>query len=151
MSKLNKDVAAGLLFLAIGLLFLSSGWTLPFGTWRKIGPGGFPAIIAGLLALFGLGIALKGLIWKSERLDLFSRPRALAAVLAALVVFGLLLQGAGLVVATLVSTLVAACAVRPLRLLPMALYGLLMGVGCSLLFVKALGMQAPVFGPWFSF
>ncbi|MEW6256257.1 MAG: tripartite tricarboxylate transporter TctB family protein [Pseudomonadota bacterium] len=151
MSKINKDVAAGLLFLAIGLLFLTSGWMLPFGTWRKIGPGGFPTMVAGLLALFGLGIAVKGLIRRSERLDLLSHPRALLAVLGALVVFGLLLQGVGLVAATLASTLVAACAVRPLRLVPMAIYGVLVGSGCSLLFVKALGMQAPVVGPWFGF
>lgn len=149
MSKLNKDLVAGLLFLAIGLVFLGSGWTLPFGTWRKIGPGGFPTMVAGLLVLFGIGITLKGLVWTSERLERVQSPRALLAVLGALVVYGLLLQGAGLVVATLASTLVAACAVRPLRLLPMALYGVLMGVGCSLLFVKALGMQAPVIGPWF--
>ncbi|OYX89763.1 MAG: hypothetical protein B7X99_02125 [Rhizobiales bacterium 17-65-6] len=151
MSRLNKDVLAGGLFLALGLLFLASGWSLPFGSWRRIGPGGFPAMVAGLLALVGLFILAKGLVKRSERMALFANPRPMLSVLAALVVFGLLLQGAGLVVAIIVSTLVAACASRPPRFGRMAVYGTLMGAACSLLFIKALGMQAPVIGPWFGF
>lgn len=151
MSRLNKDVLAGGLFLALALLFLASGWSLPFGSWRRIGPGGFPAMVAGLLAFVGLFILAKGLVNRSERLTLFANPRTLLSVLGALVVFGVLLHGAGLVVAILASTLVAACATRPPRLGRMAIYGTVMGAACSLLFIKALGMQAPIIGPWFGF
>lgn len=151
MSRINKDTFAGALFLAIALLFLASGWDLPFGSFRRIGPGGFPAMVAGLLAVMGLFILLKGLAVPAERMRLISGPRTLLAVLAALVVFGLLLQGAGLVAAIIASVLVAACAVRPLRLGRMAIYGTVMGIACSLLFITALGMQAPIIGPWFGF
>lgn len=151
MSRINRDMFAGALFLAIALVFLASGWTLPFGTMRRIGPGGFPAMVAGLLALMGLVLLIKGLAVPAKRMRLFTGPRTLLAVLAALVVFGLLLQGAGLVVAIVASVLVAACAVRPLRLGRMALYGTVMGIACSLLFISALGMQAPIIGPWFGF
>lgn len=151
MSRINRDMFAGALFLAIALLFLASGWTLPFGSLRRIGPGGFPTMVASLLALMGLFILIKGLTAPAERMRLITGPRTLLAVLAALVVFGLLLHGAGLVAAIIASVLVAACAVRPLRLGRMTVYGAVLGIACSLLFIKALGMQAPLVGPWFGF
>lgn len=151
MSRLNKDVVTGALFLAIALVFLTHAYGLPFGTWRRVGPGVFPTLVAALLALLGLGITLRGVIAGGPRARLFSHPQGLLAVLASIVVFGFTVRGAGLLPATALSTVAAACAMHPVRLGRMALYGVAAGAVCSGLFIKLLGMPVPVIGPWFGF
>jgi len=151
MSRLNKDVLAGTLFVLIGLFFLIQGLGLSFGTWRRVGPGAFPSLIAALMILTGLGIAVKGLIHRSERLHLFTEPRGLIAVLTALIVFGLTIRGAGFVPAVLLATLASAFAMRPVRLGAMAAYGIGAGIVGAGIFVGLLGMPVPVIGPWFGF
>lgn len=151
MSRLNKDVLAGTLFVLLGLFFLVQSYHLSFGTWRRVGPGAFPAIVAALMLLTGLGITLKGLLRRSERIHLFAEPRGLVAVLAALVIFGLTIRGAGFVPAVLLSTLASAFAMRPVRLVSMAIYGILAGIIGSVIFIVLLGMPVPIIGPWFGF
>lgn len=150
-SRFNREVLAGVLFLAIGLFFMLNGLGLSFGTMRKIGPGAFPAMVAGLLILTGFGLCVKGLFSRLPAAAVFVAPRPLLAVLGALVVFGVTVRGAGLLPAVTLCTLAAALAMRPLRLGVMALYGILAGIFCCAIFITALGMPMPVIGPWFRF
>lgn len=150
-SWFNRDMLAGALFLAIGLFFLLNGLGLSFGTMRKIGPGAFPSMVAGLLLLTGLGLCAKGMIRRGPAATVFGAPRPLLAVLSALILFGVTVRGAGLLPAILLCTLAAALAMRPLRLGVMTLYGILAGIFCCAIFITALGMPMPVIGPWFRF
>ena len=150
-SWFNRDMVAGALFLAIGLFFLLNGLGLSFGTMRKIGPGAFPSMVAGLLILTGVGLCVKGLITRGPVASVFGAPRPLLAVLASLILFGVTVRDAGLLPAVLLCTLAAALAMRPLRLGVMTLYGILAGIFCCAVFITALGMPMPVIGPWFRF
>ena len=63
----RKDVAAGLLFAAIGLATAIVASEYPLGTMRSIGPGYFPIMIGIVLALLGAGVAYQGISFSARR------------------------------------------------------------------------------------
>ena len=56
MSGNTQDIGAGVIFIAIGLLFGVGALHLELGTALRMGPGYFPLILAGLLVALGLAI-----------------------------------------------------------------------------------------------
>lgn len=49
------DLLAGLMFIGFGLIFgLTSWFDLDLGTARRMGPGYFPLLLAGVLVFLGL-------------------------------------------------------------------------------------------------
>ncbi len=149
---LNVEVFSGLLFILIGSVFLFGTVELPYGTWRKIGPGGFPALVAGLLILMGLIVSIRGIVSASHHPEV---PRfhfnKLSFVVASLVSFGLTIRGAGMLPAIMLSTIIVSRAVPRQRCIAVVLYGLCLGAVSSLVFVTALGMTVAILGPWFGF
>ena len=65
---LNKDVAAGAMFMAWGLAGLWLARTYPVGTAMRMGPGYFPNVLGWLLLVFGVGIAVRGALTEGEKL-----------------------------------------------------------------------------------
>jgi hypothetical protein len=94
--KINaKDVVAGLMLVAFAVagLWLNQDHTL--GTARRMGPGYMPMLTFWLLLGLGGIIFLTGLFNGPDKLDRWAL-RELLLVLAALCVFGLILEKAGL-------------------------------------------------------
>ncbi len=56
----SHDVIAGGIFIAIAAFFAAEGWRYDFGSAIQMGPGFFPVVLAGLLALFGLFVMVGG-------------------------------------------------------------------------------------------
>ena len=56
-----RDVAAGILFVAIGGWFVVSALELELGTALRMGPGYFPLVLAGLLILLGALVVIRGI------------------------------------------------------------------------------------------
>lgn len=150
-SRINTELLSGILFIFIGSLFLIGSLDLPFGTWRKIGPAGFPAIIAIALILMGALVAFKAIKTGPTGDVLRFYPSRLIVIIASVIVFGITVRGAGLLVSVALCSLIASFASRPFRPIVMGLYGLLLGAMCSLAFITGLGMPVRIIGPWFSF
>ena len=55
-----KDILAGLIFLGFGAAFGYAATGYPIGTAFRMGPGYFPLLLAGALALLGAAIVVKG-------------------------------------------------------------------------------------------
>ena len=53
MKRLSRDVAAGLLFVAIGVAALVAGSDYRSGTLLNMGPGYFPRIVSALMIVLG--------------------------------------------------------------------------------------------------
>lgn len=107
----QKDVAAGLLYVAFGAAFSLGALSYKLGEPARMGPGWFPFSIGILLVIVGMITAFGGVRAtapeeKVKRLEL----RALAWVIGAVVLFGLLLQPLGLVVALAVLVVVSSLA-----------------------------------------
>ena len=96
MKANSKDLSAGLLFMAVAGLFALGTLELELGTPLKLGPGAFPLLLAGVLALLGAIIVAQA--FRHPVAHVMTLPwRGMALILAAPVLFGLTVRGLGLV------------------------------------------------------
>lgn len=104
----QKDFGAGCIYLLAGAAFAGGALQYRVGDAARMGPGWFPLWVGVLLMLVGLWCA--GLSLRASAIRETVRPPQLAGlawVLGAVVLFGLLLQPAGLVIALLVLIVVS--------------------------------------------
>jgi len=143
-----KDFWTGAIFMAFGGAAVILGRDYPFGTTFKMGPGYFPTVLGALLALVGLITVLRGLLRPGTAVGVLAY-REILLVLTATVLFGVLLRGAGLMVAVVLLVMVGAYASRYFRWGTALALAAGMAAFCVLVFVKALGLPLPILGPWF--
>ena len=120
----GQDLVAGSSAVLFGLLVLVTSLSYPTGSLLRMGPGFFPAVLAGLIML--LGLALLASAWRAwpPGAPVVIRFRPVAAIGAGIILFALLLGRAGLVPATLALVLVSSLAEpvwRPKRAIGVAL------------------------------
>ena len=147
------DILAGLIFVAFGLAFAITSLSYEMGTPLRMGPGYFPLALGGILVLLGLLIMGKGFIpgaGAEERLG--SVPwRALFLIVLAVLFFGLTVRGLGLVPATAVTALLTALASNRTSILAAVAIAAGLTALSVLIFVVALQLRLPLFGPWLPF
>ncbi|MBS7705021.1 tripartite tricarboxylate transporter TctB family protein [Chelatococcus asaccharovorans] len=146
--KISQDTALGTLFVAIGVAALLMALQYPMGTANRMGPGYFPLIVSALLSLIGAAIILRGRLGDAKLIEAI-RWKPLAMVSAALVAFGLLIEGLGLPLAVFVLILGAALASDRFGWSGKATLGAAVFAGvCGLVFVRFLGLPIPMAGAW---
>ena len=83
---LGRDVWAGLLFIALGSFTIAHSRDYAMGTLTAMGPGYFPAILGGMMILFGVTMSLGAIVRRAEvrihppqvqKRDRYLRERAL--------------------------------------------------------------------------
>lgn len=145
------DVLAGGIFVLIGGAFAAGSLSYELGSPLRMGPGYFPLLVGVILAALGLAVVVKGLI--AGEVPAFGAVpwRAIAAIVLALLFFGLTVRRLGFVPASAVTALLTTLAssrVRPLTAVAVAA-GLT--VASTLIFVVALQLRIPLWGPWLRF
>jgi Tripartite tricarboxylate transporter TctB family len=143
-----KDFCAALIYLAVGLSAIYVGRELPMGTALKMGPAYFPAVLGWLLSFIGLISLVRSFVQKGAPIPAFAW-RPLLLITAATVVFGLLVRGAGLVIALPLFVMLTAYASVKFRWGPSLALAAGATVFCALVFVKGLGVPLPLIGRWF--
>jgi hypothetical protein len=96
--KNHRDFWAGVLFIVTGILFMILSRQYQLGTAAKMGPGYFPTILGGLMAVLGLMVmlpAFKGPVVKITRIEL----RMILLVLVAVAVYAFALPKLGFIIA----------------------------------------------------
>lgn len=146
-----RDFWSGAVFFGLGVAAALIAMDYGLGTARKMGPGYFPLALGILLALIGLALVARSLVGSREPPLPAFKWAPLAMVIGAVMLFGLIVRGAGLVPAVLLIAVASARASGSFRLLP----ALLIGAGAAFfswaLFVFALGLPLATFGPWLRF
>jgi hypothetical protein len=94
---LSADGLAGIFFLGLGGFFLADSFNYGMGSLRDIGPGLFPALAGGVLALLGLAVIAKGVAAPVSAGAIAWRP--MIGVLAPVLLFAVVLKPLGLAVA----------------------------------------------------
>jgi hypothetical protein len=104
----QKDVAAGLVYVAFGAAFSLGALNYKLGDPARMGPGWFPFWIGVLLVVVGLLTTMSGMRVTAVE-EKVKRPEfgALAWIIGAVVLFGALLQPLGLVASLLVLVVVS--------------------------------------------
>jgi hypothetical protein len=142
--KNPTDFCTGLLFGGFGaFVSIYAATHYSIGSAVRMGPGYFPAVIGGLVALLGLALALSALRVPGPRVPrVHWRPVLL--ILAAGVAFGYLLKPLGLVLATAILVVVSALGGHEFRwreALALAVVLVLFSIG---VFVYGLGLPFPL-------
>ena len=143
-----RDVISGLALMIGGAAYaIDAVATLSLGTLRNMGPGMFPLGLGGLLFLIGLGIFVPALL-QSEKVKIPPiNLRALAAVLAAVGAFALLIDKMGLFPAIIASTVISSLAVPGNR--PLAVFLLCAGLMLIAWVIFILVLHLPILlWPW---
>ena len=143
-----KDFCAALIYLVIGVGTIVIGTDYPLGTAFKMGPAYFPTLLASLLSFIGLISLIRSFLQKGEPIPQFAW-RPLLLITAATVVFGLLVRGAGLVIALPLFVTMTSFASVKFRWAPTLLLAVGATVFCTLIFVTGLGVPLPIIGRWF--
>lgn len=146
----NKDVVAGAIFLAFAIGFGVVSTAYPMGSAAQMGPGYYPLLLSGVLGVLGISVGLGGWRKPSPRLVVV-RPLALVCVLAAPLLFAIALRPLGFVPAVILTSLLATMAAPRMGLMPRILTALGMAVGCTAIFIWALGIPLPLLGPLLRF
>lgn len=140
-----QDLGAAAVFVLIGLAGLHFGSELRFGSAARMGPGFFPYYLSWCILGIGAVAALRALTVPGPGVER-GRLRPVAAVLAALLVFGFAMDRLGLVFSAVALIGVAAFAQSRPRLGETALLAAGMTAFCVVVFVLALGQPLTLFG-----
>jgi hypothetical protein len=146
--KINaKDVWSGILliFVAVAGLYLNQDHNL--GTARRMGPGYMPMLVFWIQMGLGAIILVLGLFNGPDRLERWAW-RELVLILAAMCVFGMLLEKGGLfltIAATVVVSSLADRTHRPLGVLGLVVFLIAL---CWFVFIRELDIRVNI---WPSF
>jgi asparagine N-glycosylation enzyme membrane subunit Stt3 len=141
----SKDVLAGIIFLVIGVVTFLLARRYELGVPTHMGPGFFPALVAGALSLIGVAAIVRGLGQRDADPIEAYRIQPLVLVFAGVLAFSLLIERAGLVVAS--AALIGIVCLPRLRTNPIEVlitYVVLTGFA-AIVFVRLLDMQLPLF------
>ena len=143
----SKDFWSGVIFLAVGLASVGFARNYPTGTTMRMGPGYFPAVLGGLLALIGLTLMVRALLQSGAPVERLAYGK-LALVTASNVLFALLLRRLGLAGALILLVVVSAYASKLFRWPVVLALAVGLAVGSSIIFVWLLGLPIPIRGTW---
>lgn len=140
--KNHRDFWAGILFIVTGILFMILSRQYSLGTAAKMGPGYFPTILGGLMAVLGLMVllpAFKGPQVKVTRIEL----RMILLVLVAVAVYAMALPTLGFIVALFLLILISSFASHEFNLKTTLISSVVLLGFSWLVFVKGLELQFP--------
>jgi hypothetical protein len=142
------DLLAGGIFIAFGVAFALGALDYQVGTPLNMGPGYIPLALGLLLAGLGALIVVKGFIAGSDE-PLEGIPwRPLVLITAAVLFFGATVHGQGVVGALLGASLLASLARESTSPLSAVVIAVGLTVVSVAIFVIALQLRIPLFGPW---
>lgn len=146
-----KDIAAGAIFIVIGLAFSLNAWfTLKIGAAHSMGPGYFPVLFGAILVGLGLVIALMAI---GKPREVFGKVSWWGVILVtgSIVFFAITVRGLGMAPALGGATVMAAMASKRLSIVGILVTSVSLTAFSVLVFIYALRLPYPVIGPWLGF
>lgn len=152
--KSQPDFYSGLMFVVAGIAFAWGATNYTVGDAARMGPGYFPLMLGILMALVGAVITFTALgktDTGEEKIGKWAW-RPLVYVIAANVIFGILLAGIrdwgipafGIIIGIYALTFVASMAQADWKFKPTLVLATALAIGSYLVFVLALKLQFPV-------
>lgn len=143
----QKDFFTGLLLFAVSLFFGYGLLELPIGTAFRMGPGYFPMVLTGLLAIFSIALIVNGLRYEGEPIGAIPW-RALFIVTLSIALYGVTLKGLGLVPALALTAFISTFAGGKWDARVAIIVTVVVVAACYAIFLRGLGLPLSPFGPW---
>jgi hypothetical protein len=148
VSRNPKDFWTGLIYIAVGAAAIIIGRDYGMGTPRKMGPAFFPVILSVLLIVIGIISLVRSFMRPGTPVGRFT-VRGTLLVTGATVLFGLIVRGAGMLIAMPVLVIVSAYASKHFGWRTSISLAVGITAFCILIFLKGLGIPLPILGSWF--
>lgn len=139
-----QDFYGGLVLMGVALFALWASSDLPGSQGFAFGAGTAPRMFGVLLLLLSAGIMLSGLFIKGEPLQRYGVRGPLFVTLA-IVSFSLTIRPLGLIISAMLSFIIAAMGTPETKWKETIIVGILLTIGCSLLFPYALGLPLELY------
>lgn len=147
--RTNKDLWAGLHYIAIGGIGMWIAKDYPFGSALRMGPGYFPTVLGGIMVCMGLYVLALGLRKEHEKIVGNWSIRALIVLPISMAVFGWLMEESGFIAAMVALVIVSAAAGREFKWVEVFSLTLGLTVACAAGFIYGLGLPYPLIkGMW---
>lgn len=145
--KDKRDFLGGIMLTGFGSAALILSLDYPMGTAFRMGPGYFPIILSALL--IGIGIIVAGRSLKSGEVAIPRFAwRAILVSSASVVLFGLLINRGGLLLATAVMVVVSRLSRPEYSWVETVILAVLTSVCCAAVFYFGLKVQMPLLPVW---
>ena len=141
----STDLIGGLFITALGLFFVIYAQRYSMGTLNRMGPAYFPVALGAVLALLGLLIAVPAWFRAGTGPDV--NWKTLTIVIGSVVLFSATLQTLGLILASIITVVVASLADNDTTWRGRAILAIAVPPLIYLIFIFGLGMTIPVW-PW---
>ena len=142
--KSPRDFWAGVMFIGFGAFaVIVAQMNYQMGTAVRMGPGYFPTVLGGILAVLGLFVLFESLAVDGPQVNRFYF-RPLLFILAANLAFAYLLKPLGLILSIGTLVFVSAFGGHEFKFREVALLTVVMIVFSVLVFVKALTLPFPI-------
>lgn len=144
----HRDFWSGVLFVVTGVAFMLLSRQYTLGTAAKMGPGYFPTVLGGMMAVLGLMIMLPAFSRKSPEVRVTNIDfRSNFLVLLAVAVYAFTLPKLGFLVAVVLLIFIASFAHHEFKIKHTALLAVGLVIFSWLVFVKGLELQFPFLPP----
>jgi hypothetical protein len=137
-----QDLGAGAVFLLIGTAGAYFGNDLAFGTAARMGPGYFPVLLSWLIIIIGVIVAFRGVTIEGPPIEPV-QLRPILFIIAAILVFGFLIESIGLALTAILLTVFAAYARPEVKLGETIVLGVGLALFTVVVFVYMLGQALP--------
>jgi hypothetical protein len=153
-----RDIYFSIVFIAISVTAMAISSTYSVGTLRDMGPGFLPFFVSLLIASLSSVILVRALARQLAGRDrtrapgrlgeLIRRELPILQVAFAALAFAVLVDGAGLVVAVIATTLLGGSVNGAIRPLPLLLFAAGAAIFVVAVFTYGLGLPIPMLGRW---
>ena len=147
----RKDVASGMFFIAVGVLYGGIAWhSLPMGSSLEMGPGYFPIVLSGILIVLGVIIAGHALFaGKGHETPFGVVPwRGLIMLSLATIVFAAFIEDLGLLPGVFVAVFLASLSSEN-SVVRNVVISLSIALFCTAIFGYGIRLTLPIIGPFF--
>jgi putative tricarboxylic transport membrane protein len=150
IARNGKDFWAGIIYIVAG----SGAWIISrdygMGSAGKMGPAYFPTILGALLTVIGIISILRSFLKSGSPIGVVAW-KGLTLIVVSTLLFGMIVRGAGLIIALPLLVIVSAFASARFSWKYSLAEAAVITVFCVVVFLKGLGVPLPILGSWFGY
>ena len=150
IARNGKDFWTGVIYFVVGSAALIISRDYGMGAAVKMGPAYFPTMLGVLLIVIGIISVVRSFLKSGSPIGAVAW-KGLVLIVASTLLFGMIVRGAGLIIALPLLVIVSASASARFSWKSTVAEAVAITVFCIVIFLKGLGVPLPILGSWFGY